>query len=71
MLEELLNVFEKEFPEAELLRPRSIKLDQFTYINDEEVDKGDEVELDETVVIEKTVETAYDAKSTFLNPLSF
>ena len=39
MLEELLNVFEKEFPEAELLRPRSIKLDQFIYINDEELDK--------------------------------
>jgi len=29
MLEELLNVFEEEFPEAELLRPRSIKLDHF------------------------------------------
>ena len=63
MLKELLNVFEKEFPEAELLRPRSIKLDQFTYVNDEEADKGDEVELDETVVLEKTVEATYDSKS--------
>lgn len=57
------NSYRKEFPEAEILRPRSIKLDQFTYINDEEADKADEVELDETVVLEKAIETTHDAES--------
>jgi len=61
-LEKLIDIFEKEFPEAELLRPRSVKLDQFTYINDEEVDKAEEIELDETVVLEKKLETKAEAE---------
>lgn len=56
-LEKLIDIFEREFPEAELLRPRSIKLDQFTYLNDEEIDKAEEIETDETVILERKLET--------------
>lgn len=66
ILETLLEIFEKQFPKAELIKPRhacrSVSLDQFTYVNDEEVDKAEEIETDETVVLGEKVETAKAAK---------
>lgn len=49
VLNDLIRVFEEHFKEAEIFQPRCLKLDEFVYINDEEVDKADELERDETV----------------------
>jgi hypothetical protein len=61
-LEELIKTFEKEVPEIELIRPRVVRLDEFTYINDEEVDKAEELENDETLVLENITKEAKEIK---------
>jgi hypothetical protein len=52
VLKGLIKTFENEFPEAKLIRPRLVSLQEVTYINDEEIDKADELEEDEKLVLE-------------------
>jgi len=51
LLEELSTSFETEFAEVKTFRPRYVKLDEFTPVNDEELDKAGEIEIDETVTL--------------------
>jgi hypothetical protein len=62
ILEELIKTFEKEFPEAELIRPRVVRLQEFNYINDEEIDKAEELEKDETLVLEDIAKETKEIK---------
>lgn len=55
ILKSLVGVLEEHFPEAELFRPRYVNLDEFIYINDEEIDKADEIEDDLTLLLDKSV----------------
>lgn len=52
ILKELIKTFENEFPEARIISPRIVQLDKFVYINDEELDKAEELEHDEALDLE-------------------
>nr|MDO8098443.1 DNA double-strand break repair nuclease NurA [Candidatus Njordarchaeota archaeon] len=49
ILKKFVGVLEDHFPEAETFQPRDIALDKFVFINDEDVDKHDELVEDEAV----------------------
>jgi len=49
ILKSLVGILEENFPEAEIFQPRYVNLDQFIYINDEEIDKHEEIEEENTV----------------------
>ena len=70
ILESLVGVLEERFPEAEVFRPRYVDLNQFMYINDEDIDKAGELEdeasislKDELVEKSEAEDIAYEAVS--------
>lgn len=73
ILKGLVGVLEEHFPKARIFRPRDVRLDYFTYVNDEEVDKHDEWAEDEVVDltenIDKTVVKEIDANPSLI-PIS-
>lgn len=58
VLKGFVGVLEEHFPEAEVFRPRAVRLDQFAYLNDEEVDKHDEWIEDESIELDEAVADA-------------
>lgn len=49
VLKEFVGILEEHFPRADTFRPRFVRLDKFLYINDEELDKRDELIEDEAI----------------------
>jgi len=56
-LQDLRRELEEESLDAQVLRPRYVKLDQYMPINDEEVDRAGEIELDETITLNEMRES--------------
>jgi len=69
LLKAFVGVLEEHFPEAEVFRPRAVRLDQFAYLNDEEVDKYEEwledesIDLDEKVIDASSMRLDVDSSS--------
>ena len=55
ILRSFVGVLEEHFPEAEVFRPRAVRLDQFAYLNDEEMDKYEEWLRDESIDLDVEV----------------
>lgn len=66
ILDQLLAVFKEKFQNPELLKPRLVTLEDFGYINDEEIDIADEAENNNAVTLEEAADLAPDR----LEPLS-
>ena len=55
ILRSFIGVLEEHFPEAEVFRPRAVRLDQFAYLNDEDIDKHEEWLEDESIDLDEDV----------------
>jgi len=70
ILKSLVGVLEERFPEAEIFQPRYVNLDQFMYINDEEIDKAEELEAETTMELKDKLDEKSEIKDLAQGALS-